>query len=162
MLYSEILCFIVQESRQLIGQEGKHFHQHLLLTVEYLCILKTQHSPFQLSSLNKEELALKLRQAPGSRLQLVNTEESWGHRTSQRACRKISTGKALPLSFLETCICLDQNIFLLDFHDSIWYHIVNRSDCLCRIGNQWVAKLFQAPLHARALLTSLSKGQLIH
>lgn len=97
-----------------------------------------------------------------SRLRLLHAEESRGHRSSQRACRKISAGKALPLSSLESCMSLDQNIFLLDFHDSIWCHIVNRSDCLCRIGNQWVGKLFQAPLPTRALLISASKAQLIH
>lgn len=106
-LFRNTLCFTVQESGQLMGEEGKHFHQHLLLTVEYLCFLKaqqTQHSPFQLSSPDKEEVVLKFRQAPGSRLRLLNTEESRGPRTSQKTCSKISTGKAL--SSLETNFCL--------------------------------------------------------
>jgi len=118
--------------------------------------------PLQLWSLQEEELALKFRQAPGSRLQLLNPEESPGHRTSQRACRRISAGKALPLSSLGICICSDQNTFLLDFHNSICCHIVNRSDCLCRMGDQWVGKLLQAPPPTRALLISLFKAQLIH
>lgn len=61
------------------------------------------------------------------------------------------------LSSFKTCICLDHNTFLLDFHDSIWCHIVNGSDCFRRIGNQWVGKLFQAPPPTRALLISLSR-----
>lgn len=33
-----------------------------------------------------------------------------------------------PLSSFETCFCLDQNVFLLDYHDSICCHIVNGRD----------------------------------
>lgn len=107
MPYSEIL-FVLQSKSQgsWWGRKGNIFTS-IYYSQWNICVFwkhSKQHSPSQLPSPDKEEVVLKFRQAPGSRLRLLNTEESRGPRTSQKTCSKISAGK--DLSSTETNFCL--------------------------------------------------------
>lgn len=117
-----------------------------------------------LSAVIPQRRGVSFKIRASSRQQTVVAERRRAPRSQDQpeSLQKDSTGRSLPLSSLGMCICLDHNIFLLDFHDSTCCHIVNRSDCLDRVGNQRAGKLFQAPVPTRSLLISLSKAQLIH
>lgn len=106
----------------------------------------------------EEGFALKFSQAPGSSGWTVTSPEIPG--LSQRVCRKISTGKALPS--LEMFFYLDQNIPNTITKIKQKAHISSRSSYLCRTGNQWAGQLSWAPLPTRTLLISLSKNQVVH
>lgn len=158
-LNRNMTCFIVQESHQLKGQEGEHLHHHLLI-VAYLCLLETQHSPSQLPCPVEEGSALKFSQAPGSRLQWLNSEESRGPRAQAESLWKGQHWESP--SSLETRIYLDQNIPSTITKIKQKYHSSSRSGSLRRIGNQWAGQLLRAPLPIRALLISLSRTQMVH
>lgn len=73
-LFRNTLCFTVQESGQLMGQEGIHFHQHLLLTVEYLCVLKAQQTAQPLSAVIPRQRGGSFKIQTGSRQQTAAAE----------------------------------------------------------------------------------------
>lgn len=120
-------CFIVQKSHQLKGREGEHLHHHLLI-VAYLCILETKHSPSQLPCPVEEGSVLKFSQAPGSRLQWLNSEESRGPRAQAESLWKGQHWESP--SSLETRIYLDQNIPSTITKIKQKYHSSSRSGSL--------------------------------